>query len=424
MKKLKLIHVFFCLGIIFSSVWAQTPNWQLKCQHSNFGGETNYRYDFDPGDEQKGVMINNADIMRTTTDGGQIWSNDISRPYNSCRSVKYIAPNKMLTTGYKKIFVSMDNGQTHTQISSAYPDHTIYSIDAKNNFVLMGGEGHYVCYSTDGGVTFKDTTLDNNAQPFYDAYIVNANFAYVFARAGVYYTTNQGQTWTKVTTPVSGDWYYFGAKDALNWIIAFQDANAQQQLFKTNDGGQNWQDITTLLPKENTLPTSPRVKLNNLFCAPDGQVFMAVSNKPALYSNDFCTSTLVYDSIDTSVNLLNSSENEYKIINNKVYLLVKFSLSGTTTYRVYTTNINNSNVSKESITQNQYFSLYPNPSNGAFYIQSDKKQATYEVLDLYGKLYETFTLHHFGGNIQLNLPAGMYLIKEQETGFTQKIMIQ
>lgn len=423
MKKLKLIIVLLYFGI-FSFAKAQTPNWQLKCQYDNFG-HANYHYDFDPGDEQKGVIINNADIMRTTTDGGQTWSNDISRPYNSCRLVKYIASNKMLTTGYKKMYISLDNGQTHTQINSNYPNYTIYSIDAKNNFILMGAEGHRVCYSTDGGVTITETPLTNNAQPFYDAYIVDSSFAYVIARAGVYYTLDKGQTWTKITnTLISGDFYEFCAKDRLNWLIGFQDANAEQRLFKTNDGGQNWQDITTLLPKENTLPSSPRVKLNNMFAAPDGQVFMAVSNKPALYSNDFCNTSLVYDSVDTSIDLSNSTIHQYKIINNKVYLLVTFSLSGTTTYRIYTTNFNNSNVSNDLTFEHVPFSLYPNPSNGMFSIQIEKPKATFDVLDIAGKLHETFTIENFGGHIQLNLPEGMYFIREQETGFTQKIIIQ
>lgn len=422
---MKINNLIIIVGIFYSITKAQTPNWQLKCQYSDFGGSQNYMYDFDPGNEQKGVLINNGDIMRTTTDGGQTWSNDISRPYNSCKTVKYISSNKMLTTGYKKMFVSLDNGQTHTQINSNYPSFTIYSIDAKNNFILMGGDGHKVCYSTDGGSTFTETSLATNAQPFRDAFIVDTSFAYVIARAGVYYTLDKGQTWTKITsTPISGDFYEFCAKDRLNWIIAFQDANAEQRLFKTNDGGVNWQDLTTLLPKENTLPTSPRVKLNNLFAAPDGQVFMAVSNKPALYSHDFCTSSLVYDSVDTGVDLTNSSNHQYKIINNKVYLLVTFSLSGNTTYRVYTTNFNNSNVSKQSNFENIAFLIYPNPSDGNFYLHSNQRQATFDVLDFSGKVHETFTISQFGGNVQLNIPKGVYFIREKKTGFTQKFIIE
>lgn len=422
-KNIKLILGILLLGF---NGFSQTPNWQLKCQY-NFSqtfGSTNYYYDFDSANELKGAIINNGDMMKTTTDGGQTWSNDIFRPYSSCQSVKYIAPNKMLTTGYKKIFISLDNGQTHNQISSNYPNSSIYSIDAKNNFILMGGSGHYICYSTDGGQTFKDTTLANNAQTFYHAYILDSSFAYVVARAGVYYTTNRGPNLDQsVITPIPGDFHNFCVKDRLNWLIALQDNNSQQKLYKTNDGGMNWQEITSLLPNENSLPTSPKVKISSMFATPDGQVFIPISNKPALYSNDFCTSSLVYDSVDTNIDLSNSTEHQYKIINNKVYLLVKFSLSGTTTYRVYTTNFNNSNVSKETSLDNNFFQVYPNPNNGYFSVQTNKP-VMFDLIDITGKTLQTFEVNSFNADIQVDLPAGLYFVREKETYTTQKLIIQ
>ncbi len=421
------ILVMVMSALLSYSLNAQTPNWQLKCEYdfSQTFGSQNYYYDFDPGDEQKGVIINNSDIMKTTTDGGQTWSSNINRPYSSCRSVKYIAPGKLLTTGYKQIYLSLNNGQTHTQINNNYPNQSIYSIDAKGDFILMGADGHYVYYSTDGGLTFNQTRIATNAQPLKNAHILDSSFAYVIAEAGAYFTLNKGQTWTKVSPPISGYYYAFSAKDRFNWLIAFKDSTDDYRLFKTTDGGNNWQDISSLLPKENSLPNSKRVSIFNLFATPDGQVFMAVSNKPALYSSDFCTSSLVYDSVDTSIDLSNSTEHKYKIINNKVYLLVRFSSGGDNPYRIYTTNINLTGVDKSTQIANNLFTVFPNPNEGNFTVKvNDHKPRFFEIYNSLGQLVYEIEHKQIYFQLDLNLQSGMYYVKEKETGIIQKLMIK
>jgi hypothetical protein len=73
--------------------------------------------------------------------------------------------------------------------------------------------------------------------------------------------------------------------------------------------------------------------------------------------------------------------------------------------------------------QAENYSLYPNPNNGNFNIQSQKQNGIYEILDLTGKVIHTFYVQNYTENIQLELPNGLYLIKEKNNNITNKFLI-
>jgi hypothetical protein len=66
------------------------------------------------------------------------------------------------------------------------------------------------------------------------------------------------------------------------------------------------------------------------------------------------------------------------------------------------------------------FSVYPNPSNGSFTLQSEKG-GSFELTDLTGKVLRTYVFRTPEYTIQENLPAGMYFIRETSRGVTQKL---
>jgi hypothetical protein len=69
--------------------------------------------------------------------------------------------------------------------------------------------------------------------------------------------------------------------------------------------------------------------------------------------------------------------------------------------------------------------LYPNPSKGNVIIEYyAHEQGIAEVRDISGKLLQTLVLQQGRNEVHLNLPAGMYLLQERNTGTVQKLVIQ
>jgi hypothetical protein len=71
----------------------------------------------------------------------------------------------------------------------------------------------------------------------------------------------------------------------------------------------------------------------------------------------------------------------------------------------------------------QVFSIYPNPSHGNFTIQSTKG-GVFELMDVTGKVINTYTITNTQQSIHENLPAGMYFVREKESGSIQKLIIE
>ena len=77
----------------------------------------------------------------------------------------------------------------------------------------------------------------------------------------------------------------------------------------------------------------------------------------------------------------------------------------------------------EYMTEGGGWSIYPNPSTGNFTLQSER-EGTFDLMDICGRIIKTFTIQNAIEQIQVNLPSGIYFIREKETGFTQKLVIE
>ncbi len=67
--------------------------------------------------------------------------------------------------------------------------------------------------------------------------------------------------------------------------------------------------------------------------------------------------------------------------------------------------------------------VYPNPNKGIFFIHSEKP-AIFELMDITGKHINTYRTQGTALQVNENLPAGMYFVREKETGLTQKIIVE
>jgi hypothetical protein len=71
----------------------------------------------------------------------------------------------------------------------------------------------------------------------------------------------------------------------------------------------------------------------------------------------------------------------------------------------------------------QVFSIYPNPNGGNFTIQSTKG-GVFELIDITGKVINTYTITNTQQTVNENIPAGMYFVREKESGTIQKLIVQ
>lgn len=72
---------------------------------------------------------------------------------------------------------------------------------------------------------------------------------------------------------------------------------------------------------------------------------------------------------------------------------------------------------------NSTWSIYPHPNNGTFYVLVSKP-TNFEVLDLTGRVIDDLIVNDSKTEVQLNLPTGLYFLREKESGVTHKLIIE
>jgi hypothetical protein len=82
----------------------------------------------------------------------------------------------------------------------------------------------------------------------------------------------------------------------------------------------------------------------------------------------------------------------------------------------------NTNGQNEIILSNTIL-VYPNPNSGTFTIQGTKG-GVFELIDVTGKVINTYTITNTQQTINENIPAGMYFVREKESGTIQKLIVQ
>jgi hypothetical protein len=69
------------------------------------------------------------------------------------------------------------------------------------------------------------------------------------------------------------------------------------------------------------------------------------------------------------------------------------------------------------------FSIYPNPTNCTFTIKTEKG-GEFELMDITGKIINSYIIKNEQKTLHENLPAGMYFVREEDSGSVQKLFIE
>jgi hypothetical protein len=75
-------------------------------------------------------------------------------------------------------------------------------------------------------------------------------------------------------------------------------------------------------------------------------------------------------------------------------------------------------VNKEAL-----FSIFPNPNQGNFTIQGTKG-GVFELIDVTGKVINTYAIINTQQTVNENIQAGMYFVREKESGSVQKVIVE
>ena len=122
---------------------------------------------------------------------------------------------------------------------------------------------------------------------------------------------------------------------------------------------------------------------------------------------------------------LNDRVNDLEIAGGVLYIAGKFEDAGgnSAADKLVTYNLPGTSGINDLIT-NLSITIYPNLSQGQFTIQSEKG-GVFELMDITGKELNTYIItNNNKQTINENLPAGIYFIREKQSGFTQKIIVQ
>jgi hypothetical protein len=93
-------------------------------------------------------------------------------------------------------------------------------------------------------------------------------------------------------------------------------------------------------------------------------------------------------------------------------------VNGTGTITV-TSSSNTQNLQKQTL----YWKIYPNPNNGQFILES-QVQGHFDLMDVNGKTIQSYLLQpNSAMQIEANLPAGIYFIKEKNKGSVQQLVV-
>lgn len=105
---------------------------------------------------------------------------------------------------------------------------------------LICGEDGLLSRTTNGGANWISLNHDDNSGTWYDMFFINSLTGFVSGQAsnGVKYTTNAGETWSKINSP-SADAFSIYAFDKDNVFLTSSNGS----VFSTENGGQTWNEF-------------------------------------------------------------------------------------------------------------------------------------------------------------------------------------
>lgn len=214
----------------------------------------------------------NGQIVHTL-DSGATWSVQ-AETNNYLRSIEFINADTgfcggLYSSGY--FYKTTDGGQNWTNITSQVPGLTnsgICGLSCPGSGRVYGcgvwSTPAYLIKSTDNGQTWEKKDMSAYASALIDVFFITPDSGWVSGVAtpstdgGIILSTSDGgNTWhTRIKTGFFGDYVWkLQTPDSLHWFASierYEIPGATTEILKSNDGGSNW-SIKTVAPVSHRL---------------------------------------------------------------------------------------------------------------------------------------------------------------------------
>jgi photosystem II stability/assembly factor-like uncharacterized protein len=189
------------------------------------------------------------DTLTATLDGGQNWVQQPYPGYIIPLSVHFTDPMHGWVVGNEGTFLHTEDGGTNW-VDQGYSNTTLYSSVQFFNQELgwVSTSDGTVFKTEDGGENWTEYQT-GSPLPLDDMHFVNEQVGWVVGYIdAVYKTTDGGELWSKQAPVLEADGsepdylHVHFLNDQIGWVAGFyfQASEMHSVLFKTEDGGANW----------------------------------------------------------------------------------------------------------------------------------------------------------------------------------------
>lgn len=207
-----------------------------------------------------GYAVGERDLFFKTVDGGSTWTRMPvpaelagTPPFKqSIHAMHFESPTMGFAAGGKNtnqgfIAKSTDRGETWT-IKTPFSNEFPEEIDFNGQIGLAVGNSGYAMRSADGGETWSKITTLPSTESFERIYMDDPARFYVASRSAIFYSTDQGLTWTAAPKPnkPTESSIFSGSLQMQSAMVGYTYNGGG--LAKTTDGANSWQHIWRMEP--------------------------------------------------------------------------------------------------------------------------------------------------------------------------------
>ncbi len=392
------------------------------------------------------------------------WEQTSTPPGGSVWAMETIGSNIFAGTTSGGVYFSDDNGASWIQRNGAFPDMEVYSLAVNGTDIYAGTGGAFsagIYKSSDNGLNWTNITpsslsmfsnirclavnnthiyagtsdegiymsslsgIDSESWSTFNTGLINQNIrslkikeSMIYAGTygnGVWISSTDSPDWNLTSSSMPVDSDYIQALDICESTIFSGNISGLPVLYRSIDNGENWIQSNT-----DIFDDKPVYAINNIF----NTVFVGTEGAGIFLSSDKgITWSQFNEGFQDSTGTWFCSQ-----INVRSIIFMGTSIFAGTDCGVWKRSLP-VGLGLNEFSNNNLFTLYPNPSRGKFKIHTNStNKIDIEVINFLGeKVFSTTTSIEKSIEIDLsNSPKGIYFVKlyDGEKVVTEKIVIQ
>ncbi len=319
--------------------------------------------------------------------------------------------------GNQNGFVAQTDSGFHEQLEGngnyvAVPGADFYfplEIDKTNPDILYAGGDNV--YKIDGSSDLTINTTNSGLSGTVTTIATHGSNVLAATDSNIRFSENQGSTWSTISTPsdASGNITSvdFDASNTNVIYVTYSGYNSGQKVYKTNNGGANWTNISGNLP--NIITYEVMLKQNQ----PNEYLFLA-------------TELGVYYTIDSGStwNKLGLGLPNATVRDMEIHYVEDKLVAATFGRGLWELNIQNNTLSANVIDNTIELSVYPNPAKDLLHIDIPKgNNYNYSIYNVVGGVVKSGEVTNKPLDIS-NLSKNMYLLRiyNENKSITKKII--